>query len=346
MAQVSPPVFFCTSLDAASVCFAAASFKRFDALGSDGPGILAAALDGIAAHAVNVVEKVLAIFRSEIQHGAIRGHGVFDRLAEMPGLRRDGKRLVAGRQLALGNERKLEGRGAADGFGEQSDHVVEISGGAKTAVVPGGIGRAAAHDGAGLAFGDEAAVHGRAHQFDEIRNQRIEIVIERIAERRREHHGAGGSGLVVVVHDLRKPLDEKLAIHVGRFLHVGHVEIAVVIVADVFLPQARDVLQGAFGGIGLAHVPVGNEFHAVRIGVCRENDDVVEDALGFRIVARDHFVDQFHELLRAEYFGGVQSAVDPDYGFAFVGERAGLVVRESFGMREPARDLFIASRCF
>ena len=47
-------------------------------------------------------------------------------------------------------------------------------------------------------------MHGGAHQLDAQRNQRIEIVIEGIAERRHEDHRAGRAGLVVVVHDLRE----------------------------------------------------------------------------------------------------------------------------------------------
>ena len=174
-------------------------------------------------------------------------------------------------------------------------------------------------------------MHGRTHQLDEIRNERIEIVVERIAEGRGEHHRSGGSGLVMVVHDLRKPFVVKLAIDVGGFLHVGHVEIAIVVVADVFLPKARNVLERALAGVGLAHVPVGNQFHAVRIGVRGQNDNVVENAQRFRIVARHHFVDQLHQLMSAQHFAGVQSAVDPHYGFAFVRQRAGLIVGESFG---------------
>ena len=149
---------------------------------------------------------------------------------------------------------------------------------------------------------------------------------------------------MVVVHDLRKPLDEKLAIDVGGFLHIGHVEIAVVIVADVFLPKARDVLKRALGGLGLAHIPVGNQLHAVRVGMGGQNDNVVQDAHGFRIVARYHFVDELHQLMSAQYFAGVQSAIDPHHGLAFVRQCARLIVGESFGEREPAGDFFVAGQ--
>ena len=74
------------------------------------------------------------------------------------------------------------------------------------------------------------------------RNQRIEVVVERIAERWREHHRPDGSGLMMVVHDLREPLEIELVVDVGGFLHIGHVKVAIIVVADVLLPQARDVL--------------------------------------------------------------------------------------------------------
>ena len=48
-----------------------------------------------------------------------------------------------------------------------------------------------------------------------IDDHRIEVVVERIAERRREHHRAGRAGLVMVVDDLRKPLPVHDAVHVA-----------------------------------------------------------------------------------------------------------------------------------
>ena len=47
----------------------------------------------------------------------------------------------------------------------------------------------------------------------------------------------GRAGLMMVVHDLWKPLDEHLAVHVRGFGHVGHVGITIVVVADVFVVE-------------------------------------------------------------------------------------------------------------
>ena len=112
--------------------------------------------------------------------------------------------------------------------------------------------------------------------------------------------------------------------------------------ADVLLPEARDVVGSlALLGNRLAHVPVGDQLHAVGVGVHGQDDHVVEDAQRLGVVARDHLVDELHQLVRAQHLGGVQAAVDPDHSFAFVRQRVRLLVGEAFGVREPARNLFV-----
>ena len=95
-------------------------------------------------------------------------------------------------------------------------------------------------------------------------------------------------------------------------------------------------------GHRVAHVPVGDEIVAVRIRVHEQDDDVVQNPHRLVVGAADHLVDHLAELLRAERFGGVQAAVDPDDGLALFRERAGLVVGQALGEREPARDLLVA----
>ena len=87
----------------------------------------------------------------------------------------------------------------------------------------------------------------------------------------------------------------------------------------------------ALGGVGVAHVPVGDELHAVGIGEGAEDDVVVEEAQGLGIGLGVELVDGLDELLGADGLGGVKAAVDPDDGFAFFGERLGLVVGETLG---------------
>ena len=63
-------------------------------------------------------------------------------------------------------------------------------------------------------------MHGVTHLLNAQRHQGIEIIIKRVTEGRHENHGTGGPGLVVIVDDLRKPLDEQLPVHVSGFGHV------------------------------------------------------------------------------------------------------------------------------
>ena len=60
------------------------------------------------------------------------------------------------------------------------------------------------------------------------------------------------------------------------------------------------------------------------------------------VVAARHLIDHLAELLRAEHFGGVEAAVDPDDGLSLLRERARLRVRQPLGVREARRDLLVA----
>ena len=165
--------------------------------------IAAAALDGVRSHAPDVEQPGFAVARGQVHDGAVLRHFIVDGLAVVPFLRHHRHGPIALRQLLVGDHGDPHRRGAADDLGEDADHVVEVGDGAQAAVPPGGVVGAGAHGAAALALGHQAAVHGGADHFDAQRHQRIEVVVERIAERRDEDHGAGGAGLVVVVHDLR-----------------------------------------------------------------------------------------------------------------------------------------------
>ena len=181
----------------------------------------------------------------------------------------------------------------------------------------------------------------RAHCLYAQGNQRIVDVVERIAEWRSEHHGAGRSGLVMVVHHLRIPIPVHDPGHILGFRLGHHIGIAVVVVTDVLLVQSRNPAAPAFRRLRFPHVPVRYEFHAVRIGVCREEDVVVEEPHGLTVVAAHHLIDRLHELMGSQHLGGMQSAVDPHYRLAFPGKLSRLVVRQPFGQRQPAGDLLV-----
>ena len=302
-------------------------------------------LDGALAHDIHVVEQVGALAGGVVEHGAVVGLLVGDGLGVVPGLGSDGVGLVAAGKLAGGDKRDLHGGGAADDLGKQAGHVVEVCDGAQAAVVPGAVGGVGPHDGAGLVFLDQALMHGGADGLDLERHERVVVKVEGVAEGRHEDDGARRPGLVVVVHDLRVPLAEEDARDIGRLRHVVHVEVAVVVVADVLGPKARGALAGAvedaLGGVGLAHVPLGDEVVSVGIVEDEQRDVVVEEAHRFGVGAGVELVDGLDELGLADGLRGMQAAVDPDDGLAFFGERVGLVFRKAFGMGELGGDLLV-----
>ena len=140
-------------------------------------------------------------------------------------------------------------------------------------------------------------MHGGPHHLDTERDQRVVVVVERIPKRRREQHGSRRTSLVVVVDDLREPLANHDSGEVLGLRLAHHVEIAVVVVPDVFLVEPGDVVDRAPQRVGLPHVPAGDELHAVGVGVDGEQDHVVQDPARLGIVASRHLVDELHELV-------------------------------------------------
>ena len=187
---------------------------------------------------------------------------------------------------------------------------------------------------------------GRANQIDAGGNQRIEDVVEWIAERRREQHRPGGSRLMVVVDDLREPLLVEDAVHVDRLGLAREVEVAIVVVADVLLVGPWEPGQRAQRRFALAHVPVRDQFMTVRVGVDRQHDDIAEEPERFRVRAADQLIHGLDELLRTQHLAGVQPAIDPDDCLSFGRERACLIVGQAFSQRQPAGNISIAIDLF
>ncbi len=259
----------------------------------------------------------------------------------MPGLRRDRRRQVAAGQQAVRHEANLLRRRVADRLGEQADLVVEVRHGAEAAVPPRRVIGARPRRHARLAFLVEPRVHRRAHLVEHVHDQRIVEIVERVAERRREHHRAGRPRLVVVVDDLREPLAVEHPVDVHRLRLVHHVEVAVVVVAHVLLVQPRQVAGAALLRIRVAHVPVGDQLHPVRVHVRGQDDHIPEDPHRLLVGLAGELVDGLDQLLRAEHLGGVQAAVDPDHRLAFLRQRPRLVVGQALGLRQPPRDLAV-----
>ena len=90
------------------------------------------------------------------------------------------------------------------------------------------------------------------------------------------------------------------------------------------------------------HVPIGHELHAVGIRVRHENDAVVQDALRLGVGPARELPERLDELLRAQHFGGVQSAVDPDDDLAFARQARAVAESTPSRLRESARDVLVA----
>ena len=69
----------------------------------------------------------------------------------------------------------------------------------------------------------------------------------------------------------------------------------------------------------------------------------LRNARGLGIGAADQLVDRLDQLMRAEHFGRVQAAVDPDHGLAFRAPARAPASSVSPSARcQPARDLLVA----
>ena len=260
----------------------------------------------------------------------------------MPHLRIDRQRQVTAPDLPVRDERDRERRRIADRLREQSDLVVEVRRRTQAAVPPRGVAGAAPHHRTALLLRNKTSVHRRAHEVNARDDQRMQVEVHRIAERRREHHRPGRAGLVVIVHDLRIPLGVHHAAHVARLGQRVHVRVTVVVVARVLLVEARNTAGAPAQRVGLAHVPVRHQLHAVGVGVRHEDDRVTQEALRFVVGAAHDLPRGLDQLLCAEHFGGVQAAIDPDDGLAFVRQAARFGLGDAFGTREPCTDLAIA----
>ena len=181
----------------------------------------------------------------------------------------------------------------------------------------------------------------RAERLQAQDEQWIQVVVVRVALRRGPDDRAGGSALVMVVENLRQPVVIEDAVDVFGLGLRRREEVAVVVVADVFLVQARQAGGAAPQRIGIPHIPVGDEVVAVRVRVDEQDDAVVEEPQGLRVVPADHLIDHLGELLRAERLARVQAAVNPHDCFPLGRECPCLVIAEALRQCQPAGDVAI-----
>ena len=308
-------------------------------LGLDRPAVLVPPLDRVHPHAPDAVQERLPVARGEVEHRLVRGHRVVDRLPEVPRLRRDRRGQIVVGQHPLEDERDLHRGRVPDRLREEPDHVVEVRHRAQAAVPPCGVVRSTPPRRARLSLRGEARVHGRPHEVDPGDDHGVDVVVERIPERRGEEYGPRRTRLVVVVDDLRIPRPVHLPVHVLGFRLEGRVEIAVVVVPHVLLVEDGDPAGGALRLLLGPRIPVRDEVHPVGVRVDEEDDDVVEDPHRLVVGPAHELPQRFHQLLRAQDLRGVETAIDPHDGLAALREVTRLVFRHPSRARQAGRDL-------
>ena len=156
--------------------------------------------------------------------------------------------------------------------------------------------------------------HVRGDQIDAAHHEGVELVIERIPERRREDDGAPRSALMMVVDYLRVPAPVEDPRNGLALDCVAGIEVAVVVMAHVALIKHRHPPHPT-----RRHVGVGDEFHAIGIRGTNEQDDLVEDVANLRVIAGTHPVGEFDNILGGHALGGMHSSIDPNDGATISG---------------------------
>ncbi len=176
---------------------------------------------------------------------------------------------------------------------------------------------------AGLAGFLQPHRHVGAEQVGQAEDHGIHFEVERIGLRRDEHARARAAHLVLVEKDLREPLVVEDVVHHPGFLLGEHVEVAVVVVADVVVvePGHAAALEG---GAEVLVVPVDHQYLAVGVdGGDDDHDDVVEPGEQLGVGGGGDVVGEFHRHLGGADFGGVNGAGDQDDGLACGDESLG-----------------------
>ena len=142
-----------------------------------------------------------------------------------------------------------------------------------------------------------------------------------------------------VVEDDREPLLVELLGEDARLLLREHEPVAVVVVADVLLVEPRH--GAAFPGRAeRLLVPVDHEIEPVRIRARDEDDDaVVEDLAGRRVVLRREIVGEFHRHLSRGDLGGVKAARHEEDRARLLEELRLVLGLQAPGVGEQALDL-------
>ena len=304
------------------------------------------ALDVVSPRLIPVVQQRLAILRRRVQHRHGRAQHIADGIAQAPpaAFPRTAVEDLRSQLRAVLRElvhRVEVRRGVAiqRGFREErnavAEDVREIQKSRVPVVEPGPVDRAR------HVVLVQIGRHVHAQNVQPARHQRMDVRRNGLHERRDEDARGERSRLVMAIEHHGVPFQFS-ARHLLRLQHVIHVAVAVVIVADVFLVkigQRADLV----GRADVLAVPRRHLVLPIRIQRRPQHQDhVVEDRVHLGVALRgNQFVRQRNRLLRARDFGGMQPAVQVHDGFAFPRQPVRLIVRESAGLRQPARNIFI-----
>ncbi len=182
--------------------------------------------DGSLTHEIDVVEPVLPEIGADLCDGHRSGHHVVHGVADappttFPGIGVEHTGTLPGHSFPevcwklVGLVKMRRGVSVEVGLGEDADLVVEIRCGPHPAVPPHRI--ADPGDGTRFAFLRKSQSHRRAHQIDSPHHEWGNVGVHGIFEGRDEDARRNGTGLMVVVDDLRKPLVPQLVGHRPRF---------------------------------------------------------------------------------------------------------------------------------
>ncbi len=316
----------------------------------DHVGLVRPRRDGFFAHAINVVEPLLAALGSDVEHRHRARLHVAAAIPETPRSAPEGIRVVRrglARQLAvletLRKAFRIVGhrhRRGVPRLGEDPDHVV-IVGRCPHPPVPPRVEREPRDD-ARLVLLVEPPRHRLSDEVHPPHHERRDVRVHRVFERRHEDPGGKRCLLVLVVDDLREPHLVELTRDVLRLGLVEHVPVSVVVVSDVLLVELGRA-RFLEGRSLHAPVPVDDDRRSVRVDVGNQHEEnVVANGAHFLGLVRDRTIGHERRRLRVGPFRRVQTEVDPDDGFALLRERPSLVVVVNVREGELSRDLLVA----
>ncbi len=294
----------------------------------------------VAVHLVEVVEPLVAVLGDVRDTGQGGGDAVVHLLAERPRVLRVRHREVPARLLRA--ERlallRIDVR-----IGEIRTRVGDLGQDARLAVVDHVLPRRRPHvvaldpGDALLALGNQRRRHRLADGGLAQRQDRMDVDVERIGERRHEDPRSVRALLVHVVRDDRPVLVlHQLDVH-ARFLLRQHEPVAVVVVADVLVVQVR---IDARVGRALGLVPVVDD-QMLPVGIDRRDEQdhrVLEHLARCRRRVGGQAVDDVDDRLTVRDLGRVDGGVEQIEGLAFGRQLLRLAVGQPARIGEPAVD--------